>query len=288
MGKSLYPLVSSVLGGILCFSMGVSGFSQSNGNVEDAKSSRFDVVSIRPSGDSRQRRINVLPDGYEAIDMPLETSIIVAYTPGPFFKHLDDVKGIPSWAQNDHYDFQAKVAPSDVAQWRSLNQNMMRTSPMLQSMLRVALAERCKLRIHSAETTTTGYVLHVQDKSLPLVEDSKLPVGDQGFELLDGARAVISMQDGEQIYTFYNTSMPVLATFLTMTSKQTVEDRTSLSGRYKFALRHITYLSSDEDTAPQVDMPMPWDLRVLGMKIDKEKVKSTVWVVDSMEKPSPN
>jgi uncharacterized protein (TIGR03435 family) len=284
----LYPLLFNFLGGVLCCSTGASGFSQSRGKPEDAKSLKFDVVSIRPSGDSRQRGLKVLPDGYEAIDMPLETSLVVAYTPGPFFKHLDDVKGIPSWAQNDKYDFQAKVEPADAAQWRSLNENLMRTSTTLQNMLRAVLAERCKLRIHSAETTTTGYALHVQGKSSQLVEDSKLPVGDQGFELLDGARAVVSMQHGEQIYTFYNTSMPDLATFLTMTSKQTVEDRTGLRGRYKFVLRRITDLSSDEDTGPQVDMPMPWDLRALGMKTDKEKVKTTVWVVDNMEKPSPN
>jgi hypothetical protein len=33
---------------------------------------------------------------------------------------------------------------------------------------------------------------------------------------------------------------------------------------------------------------VPWDLRALGMKIDSEKVKSTIWVVDHIERPSPN
>jgi uncharacterized protein (TIGR03435 family) len=268
--------------------MGISGFSQSNSKPEDATALKFDVVSIRPSGDSRQRGLHILPDGYEAIEMPLETTLLMAYTPAPFFQHLYDVKGIPSWASGDKYDFQAKVAPTDEAQWRSLNQNMMQTSTTLQSMLRVVLAERCKLRIHSEDTTTVSYALHLRDKSLRLVEDSKLPVGEQGMQLPDGARAVFSMKDGEQTYTIYNASTAILATVITFFSQQPVEDKTDLHGRYKFVLRRIPDPSPNEDNAPQVDMSVPWDLRALGMKLEKEKVKSTVWIVDSMEKPSPN
>ena len=288
MRKSFHPLVPRLLVGIVCSFLSAPGFSQSNVKPDDTNALRFDVVSIRPSSGARTPSLAITPDGYNAIGMPLETTLLIAYTPAPFFKHLDEVKGIPSWASGDKYDIQAKVAPTDVAQWRALNENIMRTSTTLQHMLQLVLTERCKLRIHSGETTTAGYALSIQHKSLQLAEDSTLPVGNQGFDLLDGAKGIISMQNGEQIYTFYNISMPVFATYLSMTSKQTVEDRTGLRGRYKFALHHISYPSSAEDSAPEADMAMPWDLRSLGMKLSKEQVMTKRWIVDNMEKPSPN
>jgi uncharacterized protein (TIGR03435 family) len=262
--------------------------SQSKTTISETKPINFDVVSIRLSNGARRQGVNVTSDSYEAFGLPLETTLLIAYARPPFITHRDEVKGFPSWVSNDRYDIQAKVAPMDVERWRGLNENLMRASPTLQQMLQALLAERCKLRIHNGETMTIGYALSIEPKPLRLREDSSLPAGQQGLELLDGARAVISMEKGEEIYTFYNTSMPVFANFLSLTSKQAVEDRTGLRGRYKFSLRHITSTASAEDIGSDVDIAMPWDLRSLGLKTNKEKVPTKVWVVDSIERPSPN
>ncbi len=256
--------------------------------MDNAKELKFDVVSIRPSGGSRQGGLKILPDGYEAIGMSLLDTLALAYAPAPYFKHFDDFKGAPSWVSSELYDFKAKVAPSDAAQWQSLTQNFMQTPTVLQGMLQQVLADRCKLRIHSTETTTTGYALRVGGKSTALVEDSQLPTGNQGSQLIDGARFVYSMQNGEHIYTFYNTSMPALAAFITAFSKGPVEDRTGLQGGYKFVLRRIAPSPSGTSTEPQIDMPVPWDLRAVGLKVESEKVKSMIWFIDNMERPTPN
>jgi uncharacterized protein (TIGR03435 family) len=288
MRQSLHPHLAHFLAGFVCTVLAVPGVSQSNARGSEANPLSFEVVSIRLSNGARPQGINITSDGYEAIGFPIETSLLIAYTPAPFFKHIGEVKSMPSWTSIEKYDIQAKIAPTDVARWRDLNQNVMRTSPALQHMLQVLLAERCRLRIHYGETMTTGYALSADPKPLQLHEDVTLPVGDQGLELLDGARAVISTKGGDQIYTFYNISMPVFATFLSLTSKQTVEDRTGLHGRYKFSLRHITVTSSADDIGSQVDIAMPWDLRPLRLKTTKEKVNTKIWVVDNIEKPSPN
>jgi uncharacterized protein (TIGR03435 family) len=266
---------------MVCFAMGTSAWSQGNNGPEDATLLKFDVVSIRPSGDSKGRGFKIPPDGYEALGFPLETTLLIAYLPAPFFNHLDGLKGAPSWVGSENYDIRAKLAPADVAQWRSLNQNFAQTSPVLQRMLRQVLEERCKLRIHSVPTKTDGYVLRTGGKSAALVEDSSLPESVVGQPLSDGAVFVFATQNGERTYTFYNTSMSVLATYLTFTSQHPVEDRTGLQGRYKFVLRR---LPADEDSAP----PIPYDLRALGLKVDKEDVPSMIWVIDSIERPSPN
>ncbi|MEG9432131.1 TIGR03435 family protein [Terriglobus sp. ADX1] len=242
---------------------------------------KFDVVSIRPSGSARGPGGKFSPDGYEMLGVPLETSLLIAYFPAPFFNHLYDSKGTPSWVGSENYDLRAKVAPADVAAWSSLHQNFAQTSPVLQRMLRQVLEERCKLRIHSVPTKTDGYALRIGAKSSALVEDSSLPEGGAAQPLSDGAVFVFAAQNGERTYTFYNTSMSVLATYLTFTSQHPVEDRTGLQGRYKFVLRR---LPADEDSAP----PVPYDLRALGLKVDKEEVPSMNWIVDSIERPSPN
>jgi uncharacterized protein (TIGR03435 family) len=269
--------------------MGISGFSQTKPGSEDAKIPKFDVVSIRPSNGARPAGgSKILPDGYQAIGMTLLNTIALAYAPAPYFNYFDHFKGYPSWAFSDDYDFQAKLAPEDVAQWRKLNQSIMQTPNLLQKMLRQVLADRCNLRIHTADTKIDGYALRIRAKSPALVEDSTLPASGTVMELTDGAKAVYSVQDGVRTYTFYNTSMPVLATFLTVFTQHPVEDRTGLQGRYKFVLHRLTPPPSDQGMEPQSEMPVPWDLGALGMKVDSQKVQSTIWFVDNIERPSSN
>jgi len=289
MKHSLHAAVKAFLAGALCAPLTTPGLAQTKNNAEITQSLKFEVVSIRPSPpDSRESHLTILPDGYEAIGMPLQNTIVLAYASAPYFKHFDDVKGAPSWVSSDRYDFRAKLASNDIAQWKKLNLGIMVTSPLLQDMLREVLIDRCKLRVHSSDTTVPGYALRVGRKSSALQESSQMPVGDQGIQLADGARAVMSMQNGERSYTFYNTSMSSLVHFLTVSSKLPLEDGTGLRSHYKFVLRPITYSSTETSTEPQVDAPVPWDLRAIGMKIESIKLKTAVWFVDSITKPSPN
>ena len=288
MRESSHPFLVPFLSAMLCLCVTTRASSQVEPALKDASTRRFEVVSIRPSGSSVSPHFVILPDGYEAIAVPLVNTLFLAYVKAPYFKHLDELKGVPSWVSSEKYDLRAKLAPTDVAEWQRLHQSIMRTPMLLQDMLRLVLAERCKLRIHSTEVMTDGYALRVRANAPAFQEDSSLPVGDQGIELLDGARAIPSMQKGEQVYTFYNTTMDALATFISLSSQHAIEDRTGLRGRYKLVLHRITPLPSDQSTAPELDMPVPWDLRALGMKVEGEKVKATIWVVDSIEKPTAN
>ncbi|WP_231966709.1 TIGR03435 family protein [Terriglobus roseus] len=263
--------------------------SQVNNAVDDAKSLKFDVVSIRLSSASpKEQHLYITPDGYEAIGFPIETTLLVAYADAPFFKHLEELKGVPSWGGSERYDIRAKLAAADVAAWHNLNQNIFRTAPVLQHMLQQVLAERCNLRIHGVETKVDGLALHIGAKSPALVEDSTVPAGGAGSQLLDGARFVYTKQNDDQTWTFYNTSMSVLANWLTVSSKYQVEDRTGLQGRYRFVLRRLAEQPAEGDSTTQVDAPMPWDLHAVGLKVDREKMPSKIWIIDSIERPSSN
>lgn len=248
---------------------------------------RFDVVSIRPHAGPRGITGGV-PDGYQAIGVPLLTTLVIAYAPAPFFKHFDDFQGVPSWARNDLYDIRAKVAPEDLERWHAVSENNLRTAALLQQMLRPVLAERCNLRIHGEPAKADGLALTVAAKSSALVEDSSLPEGGKGSPLPDGAKLIFSQEGAERIYTFYNMSMPLLANYLTPSATSTVEDRTGLKGRYKFTLHRIVATTPEGGSTTQVDMPVPFDLRSIGLKADKIKVDAIRWTVDSIDEPTEN
>lgn len=246
----------------------------------------FDVVSIRPHAGPRGI-VGAVESGYEAIGWPIQTTLLIAYAPAPFFKHLDDVEGVPSWAKNDLYDIRAKVAPEDLERWRAVSANNWRTAALLQEMLRPVLAERCNLRIHGEPTKADGLALTVAAKSSALAEDTSMPEAG-GTELSEGAKLVFSQENGERTYTFYNMPMLLLANFLTPFATSTGEDRTGLHGRYRFTLHRIVATTPQGEVSTDVDMPVPFDLRSVGLKADKIKVDATRWIVDSISKPTEN
>jgi len=270
----------------------VKPISQKDGPVAHQKALTFDVVSIRPSHSQEGSGVRILPDGYQAKGMSLETTILIAYFPAPYFKHQDELKGYPSWVANETYDIEAKVSPADLVEWQRLNQNMMQTSEVLQHMLRAVLAERCKLVIHSVSAQVEGYVLTADKSKLKLEEQSHGAPSTSGMKLLDGGTALGSMQNGRQVWTFSNTSMTALVAFLSFSAQGPMEDRTGLQGKYHFVLTPwIPEAPSTESTdqpASDPGPPVPWDLDRVGLKVSRVKVPMETWVVDSMQRPSSN
>ena len=264
-----------------------SSVSFSTSQAQDAAPVRFDVVSIRPHAGPRGT-IGAVESGYEAIGAPLITTVLIAYAPAPFFKHFDDIQGLPSWAKSDLYDIRAKVAPEDLDRWHAVSTNNLRTAALLQQMLQPVLAERCNLRIHGEPSEADGLALTVGAKSPALMEDTSLPEADQGIALPENARLVYTQQNGERTYAFYNMSMPLLANYLTPFATSTVEDRTGLRGRYRFTLHRIVATTPEGEPSTDVGMPVPFNLSSIGLKANKVKVDGTRWIVESISKPTEN
>jgi len=271
--------------------------SHKDAPASDRRLLTFDVVSIRPSGGAEQAGVKILPDGYQAKGMPLETTILIAYLPAPYFKHQDELKGYPSWVANETYDIDAKVSPADQAEWQRLSQNMMQTSEVLQQMLRAVLLERCKLAIHSMSAQADGYVLTADKNKLKLEEQPDAAPAGQGIKLLDGGMAVHSTQDGKQVWTFSNTSMTALVGFLSFSAQGPMEDATGLKGKYHFALTAWTPEApspiSTDSSASSLSVadqgpPVPWDLGRVGLKVSRVKVPTRTWIVDNIQRPTSN
>jgi len=282
---------------ICCLSIASSAIAQkepaATHSALDPNHFAFDVVSIRPSGKDERHGLKILPNGYEAKGMPLESTILLAYLPAPYFRHHDELKGVPSWVTDEAYDIEARIPPSQMSEWHSLNQNMMQTPVVLQVMLRAMLMDRCKLKIHSAPSQVDGYILTLNGHQLKLAQQhSDEKPSMPGMPLLDGGTAIRSIKDDKPIWTFYNTSMVAFIAFLSLNAEGPIEDKTGLQGKYQFtlsALDHETAPSGPADeSSSDPDAVVPWDIAMLGLRLRKTKVATEVWTIDHIQQPSPN
>jgi uncharacterized protein (TIGR03435 family) len=289
---------------ICCFTVSAIALSQtklSSSSVDKSFQNNriltFDVVSIRRSGTDETAGIKILPNGYQAKGMSIDNTILLAYFSAPYFKHHDELKGAPPWVHSELYDIEATISPTDLAEWQHLNQNMMQTPKVLQMMLRAVLLDRFKLRIHSVSTEVNGYALVLGKRKLRLEKElTDAPSTVPGMQLLDGGKAVSSLQDNRPVWTFSGTSMAAFVGFLSFSAQNPLVDRTGLQGKYHFTLESSVASSDSGSTASQdnngfasdPDRVVPLDIEALGLKLDRIKVPTESWVIDQIQRPSSN
>jgi uncharacterized protein (TIGR03435 family) len=201
---------SSIIVLICCFTVSAIALSQTklssspvDMSFQNNRIPTFDVVSIRRSGRDETAGIKILPNGYQAKGMSIDNTVLLAYFAAPYFKHNDELKGAPRWVHSELYDIEATISPSDLEYWQHLNQNMMQTPKILQMMLRAVLLDRSKLEIHSVSTEVDGYALVLSKRKLRLEKElTDAPSTAPGMQLLDGGKAVSSVQDNRHVWTF--------------------------------------------------------------------------------------
>src|SRR5580658_8222230 len=89
----------------------LAGQSQPNPPVQ------FDVISVKMhSPDPQGGRIQLTPDGVRISNLPLQDFIVQAC--GLVLN--DQLVGLPSWANPERFDIEAKVASADVDAFRKL------------------------------------------------------------------------------------------------------------------------------------------------------------------------
>ncbi len=116
------------------------------------------------------------------------------------------------------------------------------------------------------------------------------------MQLLDGGKAVSSLEDNRPVWTFSGTSMAALVGFLSFSAQNPLVDRTGLQGKYHFTLKSSVASSDTGSTASQEnngfasdpDQVVPLDIEALGLKLDRIKVPTESWVIDRIQRPSSN
>ncbi len=175
----------------------------------------------------------------------------------------EQIFGGPDWVDSDRFDITAK-ADRPIGD-KGLNQ-----------MLQTLLAERFNLKLH--RETRSG-------------ESMALEVAKDGPKL-DPATDAAHTYENAHDHLDATITMAQLAEILTRNLRLPVRDRTGLSGAYKFTLHwnpDFPVPLSRDDAAEALRVEVSRAIvQQLGLRLQRERVRLDVLVVDSAEKPSQN
>ena len=230
----------------------------------------FEVASIKPSKPGG-RGTSLLTD--PAGRFTTENATVRAIMTFAFGVRDFQMSGGPSWLDSDRFDIVAKPAA--------------RSNPdQLRQMVQSLLADRFKLKFHR------------DTKEMPVLA---LVVGKNGPKLTptkpedDASRPNRGFQGGRGGLTALGADMPALATRLSVIVGRPVIDQTNLTGRFDFKLQwtpasRAQMKSPDEPVADneQQGPSIFTAVQQLGLKLENQKAKVEVIVIDAIEKPSAN
>jgi uncharacterized protein (TIGR03435 family) len=149
----------------------------------------------------------------------------------------------------------------------------------LMEMMRTLLEDRFKLKFHRELKEVAGYALVVGKNGIKLKESA------------EGTRPGMANRPGSITGSM---SMRSLAGLLTGPAGGPVSDSTGLTTRYDIDLKWSPDLGQPQLTASVTSASDPTGpsiftaIQELGLRLESQKVSIELFVVDSIEKPSPN
>jgi uncharacterized protein (TIGR03435 family) len=186
--------------------------------------------------------------------------------------------GYPDWVETDLYNFEARVAPEDVAAWKSMSLNARRAA------VRGLLTDALKLKIKVNTAPQAVYTLQVADDGAKLKaytegEQQRLPNG----LLLNGR----DMSWVGRVAYLQDASMTNLADLLTAHLDREVLDLTGLAGGYDFALPlpYGTGTSANADLGENIPS-VARQLSELGLRLEAGKAEAGGLIVQHIERPA--
>jgi uncharacterized protein (TIGR03435 family) len=263
--------------------IGTSSLGAPAMQTQSPGAAQFDVVSIKPSaaGFGSGGGMRTLPDGtFMMTNQPIR-SIILSASPTP----AREVLGLPDWVNTDRYDITAKAPAGSSREQQA-------------EMMRNMIIERMKLvgHVEEQERTTFALVVARRDGRLgPQLTRSTLdcsprtPAGSPPMPPVRGdVRSRCGMAMGRGTIESGGITMDALVRSLSGLAGGLVNNRTGLEGWYAVSLRFAPPgLSVDPSTddAPQFVTALQ---EQLGLKLQPEKTQVAIFVVDHIERPTPN
>jgi uncharacterized protein (TIGR03435 family) len=192
--------------------------------------------------------------------------ITIAYGLQPF-----QLAGAPAWANETYYDINAKPAPGSAT-----------SREQMSDMLQALLVERFKLTFHREARLVDGFAL-VQVQRGTLGRDLKASALD--CEKTPALRACA--QGGSSGTAFRASGVPMwslVQVVLVPAVNAPVVDETGLSGTYDVNLRW------SNDASPTDDLPSVFTAvqEQLGLRLERRRVSAEMFVVDRLERPTPD
>jgi uncharacterized protein (TIGR03435 family) len=241
-------------------------------------------VAIHESDPGREHdnSWNTQPNGITERGVYLSEIISQGYNFSVLPFREEEISGLPDWARKTRYDIVARVDPEDVDAFKKISNPSMKETiaaftarrPLDEMLMKQSLlVDRFHLRGHWESKERSVYTLSVGKGGLLLKPAADPEHGELIFDRghLSGKGVPISF----------------IASLLSAPTDRTVLDKTGLTGAYDFDLRF-----SPEDGAADANTN---DANLftavqeqLGLKLQSARASVPVFVVDSVERPTPN
>ena len=247
---------------------------------------QFDVVSIKPHpyDPARGGGMRTLPDGtFMMTSQPIWS--IIAYA-SPVAVLPRNIKGLPDWARTEAFDIIAKPAPDSHP-----------TRDQRNEMMRNLLIERFKVAGHVDEEEQTTFAMVVARSDGQLGPQLKKSTADCGQPPSDAAPqprpptpSRCGMRMGQGTIEVTGMALDRIVNSFTGPAGGQVFNRTGLDGAYDFTMHFAPPFLRADGSAPTDDAPQFVTAlqEQLGLKLVPEKTKVKVFVIDHIERPTPN
>jgi uncharacterized protein (TIGR03435 family) len=238
----------------------------------------FDVTAIHESRSGDFGSVNNAPKSsfYHVERVPLFALIMSAY--GLKLKSL--LKNAPDWTMTTEYDVTAKSDPSTDEVLATLSDRNFHAEK--DHMLRGLLAERFKLQIHPEMRQSTIYELVATERTAKLMT----PVHGDSADTVKTCAPRPSPK-GVEIES-KGCPFPIIVSILRQAMDATVVDHTGLSGMYAYHLGWTPSELLQQDGGEYYPKILDAIHEQLGLELRKTQGPATFWVVDHIERPTPN
>jgi uncharacterized protein (TIGR03435 family) len=247
---------------------------------------QFDVVSIKPHryDPSTGGGMRTLPDGAFMMTSQPISSILTAASPQP----VREVSGYPDWVKNEQYDIVAKPAPGSNPTREQRNE-----------MMRNMLVDRLKVAGHVEEVERKAFALVVARRDGRLGPQLKPPTLDCTPQASAAAltptpppdaQRRCGMRMGPGTIESGGIKLDQLVNSFTGLAGGFVTNRTGLDGYYTVTLRFTPPRLSATGAPPDDDAPQFVTAlqEQLGLKLVPEKMMVKIFVIDHIERPTPD
>jgi bla regulator protein BlaR1 len=278
---------------------------------------KYEVASIKPSPEDSRLMLMMRPTGIEMKSAQVQMLLQLAFGVEP-----DRIVGAPDWVRSRRYDIEAKVTPEDAPKLEKLKMELRR------AMLLPVLEERFGLKYHHESRELPMYALVVAKGGPKLTESKPgegmpgpdghtappggpmPPPGGPGLIARpdgpprEGGRPVIGegMRMTPGSIQSRGGTTAFLAHALSGMLGRTVVDETGLTGNYDFSLNWTpdegmrNVLGGPQGGPPRDDAPSDAGgptlfsavEEQLGLKLQSEKGKVDVIVIDHIDLPTEN
>jgi len=201
-------------------------------------------------------------DRFELEDQPMMKMIAFAYSLNPH-----QIISAPGWVADDHYDMSGTTNLTTDA-----------TVPQQQQLLRQLLKERFGLQFHCESREMPAYALQVVKGRPELTPAANAHA--QPLEWTDG-------HGWERTENFRSYSMTDFVVMQQLFMDRPLVDQTGLTGRYDFKLTYSYGVAPEAsaDAAPTIFTAIK---EQLGLKFEAVKAPVDAFVIDRIERPTPN